>query len=797
MNIWLKEYLFFWHSLFKPYQFYQSKKYASLFNTVEKSPFTPAQRKAIILNDKNSLVIAGAGTGKTSTIIGKVAYLIKSKKAKEHEILLLAFNRDAADELRDRIKSKVGANVTAKTFHSLGNGIIKDTSTNKHNISQFAGQEIKLKEFLNDIVLNEIKKDGAFEEINRFFSEHSITGKNAHDFTTLEDYSRSLRTQKLITLNGEYVKSFGELIIANYLFCNSIQYEYEAHYKPTLRKEYSFNYRPDFYLPDTGQYLEYYGINRLGETAPYIDRSTYNKQIEDKRKLHNKEKTTCLELFYYDLQEDKLTDRLSTLLEQHNIEKKAVPHDLMLKMVVDRKYDTRLTKLLVTFLKHYKSNANENSIDTLKLRSKSSRDKIFIKLFQNILMEYEKKLSLESEIDFEDMIEMATLKVSSGLFKSPWKYIIVDEFQDISRGRYFLIKALQNQVKRAKTYCVGDDWQAINRFAGADLNLMKYFKYYFGKSSIVKLNLTFRFNNKIAHLSEKFVTRNPSQFKKRIKSLKHERTPQVCLYWNNNDPENVLIPFLSALPEEVLHSGKSLQILARYSFNLPERHSTQLKQAQKIWSGNVLPPKTIHSSKGLEADYVVVLDVNSDFNGFPSEKHDDPVLNLVMPNADSYKFSEERRLMYVALTRACEKVYLITQPQAPSEFILELMEKEYFTEKINQSATEGIDCPICKSDGNHGKIINIKDNFHGCSNYPICNYRAASCNECEGGYYHSKDNSNPKLLSCSNNDCDSNAEKCGSPKCDGGVLVLKGGFNNKFWGCHLYQKTGCKYIKRD
>ena len=101
MNIWLKEYLFFWHSLFKPYQFYQSKKYASLFNTVEKSPFTPAQRKAIILNDKNSLVIAGAGTGKTSTIIGKVAYLIKSKKAKEHEILLLAFNRDAADELRE------------------------------------------------------------------------------------------------------------------------------------------------------------------------------------------------------------------------------------------------------------------------------------------------------------------------------------------------------------------------------------------------------------------------------------------------------------------------------------------------------------------------------------------------------------------------------------------------------------------------------------------------------------------------------------------------------------------------
>ena len=199
----------------------------------------------------------------------------------------------------------------------------------------------------------------------------------------------------------------------------------------------------------------------------------------------------------------------------------------------------------------------------------------------------------------------------------------------------------------------------------------------------------------------------------------------------------------------------------------------------------------------MEADYVVVLDVNSDFNGFPSEKHDDPVLNLVMPNADSYKFSEERRLMYVALTRACEKVYLITQPQAPSEFILELMEKEYFTEKLNQSASEGIDCPVCKTDGNHGKIINIKDNFHGCSNYPICNYRAASCNECEGGYYHSKDSSNPKLLSCSNNDCDSNAEKCGSPKCNGGVLVLKGGFNNKFWGCHLYQKTGCKYIKRD
>ena len=672
----------FIHSLFFIRLIWNKIRYKKYFDNIENQPLTGLQRESIILNEKRNLVVAGAGTGKTSTIIGKIGYLIKSKKAKSDEILTLAYNRSAANELRERIKNRINLNVQAQTFHSLGNLIIKSSNDQQLKVSSFVDQELKLHKFLNKIIKESIKDPLVKSKMIQFFSELLFPYKDERsDFNSISEYASWIKSMDLITFAGEKVKSYGEFKIANFLFKNGIEYTYEKYYEPKRRLDDPVAYRPDFHINNTDIYIEYFGIDENGKTANYIDSNKYIEQIERKREIHKNGNTKLIQIYYHEFKKNKwkniLSRELKKDLKRNKIQIDPLSNEQILLKIQENELHIPFVKLIAQFLEHYKSNLHKRTLENIRSEIKyDERTNVFLDIFEEVFKNYQNYLKTNNEIDFNDMINLSSKIVEERRFISKWKYLLVDEYQDISWNRYNLIHSIVNQNKNSKLFCVGDDWQSIYRFAGSDISLMKNFRNYFGRSSVIKLDTTFRFDNQISKTSEKFILKNPNQIKKSLKTLSESHSPSVFLQWSNKLPSDATRDLIEKLSTNKEINEMSLQILARYNHNLP--NNEEIKYVISKWKGKVLQPKSIHALKGLEADIIVVTDLISGKNlGFPSLREDDPILETVLSSKENFPYAEERRLLYVAITRAKKYCYLISDPNNPSEFSKELTEKKF------------------------------------------------------------------------------------------------------------------------
>jgi DNA helicase-4 len=293
------------------------------------------------------------------------------------------------------------------------------------------------------------------------------------------------------------------------------------------------------------------------------------------------------------------------------------------------------------------------------------------------------------------MISSATGYVRDRRFAIPWKYIIVDEFQDISIGRYRLLEAMLKARDDLQFFAVGDDWQSIYRFAGSDISIMSRFRRFFGRATVVQLDQTFRFNDKIASVSGEFIQKNRNQIRKQLKTELKCETPRVFVHWIDREegrPSDAatLKGVMELIRAAHILDDASLLILARYNHLLPG--ASTLESLQMCWPGQVRTPLTVHRSKGLEADYVIVDGLTADEFGFPSEIEDDPLMGLVLARPDDYPHAEERRLFYVALTRARHQVHVIADRGHPSSFALELLGREYDVTHVGRNARD--DRPI-------------------------------------------------------------------------------------------------------
>ena len=268
------------------------KRHKGYFDTVESKPLTDLQRRSVIMDERRSLVVAGAGTGKTSVIVAKAGYLIESGKCKPEDILLLAFNADAAKELAERCRTQLGVDIQASTFHALGNRIVGTVEPKVLTLSRLALDQQHFSRFL-DSVIGELKTDKeTWKKARSFVLGHLKAYRAEYEFATLEEYEAYTSTVELRALSGDLVKSFAELDIANFLFYNGVRFEYEKRY-PRV----STRYQPDFYLPDYDIWLEHFGIDQDGRTAPYIDQEKYHKGMEWKRGIHAQNKTKLLETY--------------------------------------------------------------------------------------------------------------------------------------------------------------------------------------------------------------------------------------------------------------------------------------------------------------------------------------------------------------------------------------------------------------------------------------------------------------------------------------------------------------------
>ncbi|CEG21492.1 Helicase IV [Planococcus massiliensis] len=721
------------------------------------------QRRAVITDEVNNLVLAGAGSGKTLTIAAKVKYLVERKKVDPSEILLLTFTKKAALEMEERIVTKMNIPVESMTFHKLGLRIIKQGRENVPEVSDQLRERI-LDYFEKDILTNPT----LMGKVVHFFSYYINVPKDYEEFDSLGEMYTHYKTANLETLKskvekdtktlknqrytiaGEEVKSIEEVIIANFLYLNGIKYEYEKVYPHPSTDPYRKKYRPDFYLPEYDLYLEHFGITETNK-APWLSRIEEKKYLEDmkwKREFHAQNKTVLLETYSYFNKNGMLQKKLEEILKKKGV----ILRPRNLQEIYKRIYITQKTKdrdfgeiikLIQTFVGLFKS-IDYKPVEFRKIESEiktrekngflKERNLLLLSIIEPIYHYYQKSLTGANEIDFADMINEATEYIENQQVRlTNYNYIIVDEFQDISFARYKLVKALRDQTA-AKLICVGDDWQSIYRFAGSDLQLFIDFQKFFGYSQLLRIEKTYRNSQELINIAGKFVMKNKNQFVKKLESPLRLEKPLVMYGYDSDFHRAIKL----ALDDIINKFGtkSSVMILGRNNFDLEkmkedvQKAFSVIQNEEKTFIKYKNHPElkieflTVHRSKGLEADNVILINLENKAAGFPNKISDDSILHYVLTDSDDFMYAEERRLFYVALTRTKNRTYLIAPQKNTSIFVEELVKEQGIPfQLVTQEETiqNNPQCTHCQTG-----ILVVKENattkqrFLGCTNYPTC-----------------------------------------------------------------------------
>ncbi len=729
---------------------------------------------------KETLVVAGAGSGKTFVLVGRAKYLVGSERTTEDKILMLAYNKDAAEELSRRTKAS-GISVTAQTFHGFGNSVIKAPG---ERTGVAFGDSGEISKFLSHQLKHEIDEESKIE-LARYFSQELVPYRDFEDFESLNEYAAYVRATIPRTLMDEQVKSHGEWLIANFLFSNSVPYSYESLYEEG--KSAKDRHKPDFLIWEEGKspiWIEYFGTDRSNSVAPGISKEGYLEGIKWKREVHEKNSTILIELYYYDLKEGNLLKKLEAGLRLNGVKLKPKSADEILRKANEIGYDSRFLKVCQQFLGHVR--AKRLSTQELSLlASGQERNKTFIGVFNQFLSAYEAELARLGLPDYAELIHGAADAIRNSEYEFSFTHVLVDEFQDISSDRNRLIDSMKLANPQLEVTCVGDDWQSIYRFSGSDVSIMREASKPKMIRKRVNLTATYRLPQVIADISRNFILKNPLQLEKNVYSKSDLSVPgKVVTHWDMEQKENDqnLALVVERIGQDSKDPSKSLRVLARYVSNLPSK-----KFVENLWEGPV-DISSIHAAKGLEADYVVVMDMIQDFRGFPSTIEDDPIMNLVMPEKDLHQHGEERRLFYVALTRARRETHLISPVSAPSLFTLEML-KDGLGAHVGLDHSKNRECPSCKS----GRIL-VSKNAGGsyCSNIPLCDFIAPICLKCQKSMTYTGEKERFR--------CEEHSDALYKPcfVCVWGVLIPKkyisrySGTEEIFYSCHTWTKTRCK-----
>ncbi len=734
LNAWQADWPATWHALNEQHTRQELAACKHLFDHVEKKPLTEEQARAVICFDNRVQVVAAAGSGKTSTMIAKAAYAIDRGLMLPGQIVLLAFNKQAADELKMRAAQsfkRLGMDdtqVEASTFHALGLHIIGQATGRKPDIPTWAVDAQSGLRKLTGLI-EQLKSDSLlfrvkWDMFRLVFGRHLA---NFGDDAPADAWNAS--GQGLITTqNGERVRSQEECMIANWLFYNGVEYEYERNYVIDTASADHRQYKPDFYYPAIDLYHEHLALDANGQPPPHFE--GYLEGVIWKRQLHQEQGTDLIETTSWQLRNQDWMADLSLALTQRGIKLKPDPERPTPANGQPPLQSTELVVLLRTFISHAKSNgldaqAMAERLDALPGVFFKLRYRLFLQLVEPVLQAWDQALAAEHSIDFEDMLNLAAEHLEQERYDAGFTLVLADEFQDASRARARLCRALVQQPGR-HLFAVGDDWQSINRFAGADVSVMTGFAEWFGHGQVLKLERTFRCPQALCDVSSGFVSKNPAQLDKQVRSETPAHGPvlQGLQVKHREELRDAINGFLQRLYQDLgaANDKASVVILGRYNADqvyMPEHW--QARYGQRI----ELSFMTIHRSKGSEADYVILPAMISHARrlSFPNTRSEDPVLSMAMPGADDFPQGEERRLFYVALTRARRSVALFTVQGMRSVFVQELVRDQVLTiTDIEGQVIDDISCPAC----GQGAIVTRTGrygDFKACSNYPACEYK--------------------------------------------------------------------------
>ncbi len=684
------------------------------------------QREAVVSEDKRLLVLAGAGSGKTKTLLQKLIYLIEEKGVSPLSILAITFTKNATNEMIDRLiisadttgqyetmlfdkrMSKVDKDkerfsnqkkykwidgLTVRTFHSFCYSILRNYGVNEFDnkfriiggekrdeegeLSKHVAPETVF-EVVHKLLIEQCEDTEFLLQLKRYILDYIIDKihlkKNDNKYLPKDG-------KYFTTLDGTKVRSKSEQFIADWFYRHSIKYEYE----PLLNVK-DFAFHPDFFIPEANLYIEHVS-----------DKSFSTKDKEEQFQKGNlllvktfEAMTKDSALFNHTLDKvvkNRLPANYHKTVSLSYKEEFNGYHENVKDFVTQIMRITDMIKVENIDLKAVLENARKDQHE---------RVRNFYELAIPIVEKYIQYCTNKSFLDFNDLISRSTSLFQnhediSNKYKSKYQYILVDEFQDVNNLQVELIKLLLTD--QTQLFCVGDDWQSIYGFRGSNVSYIVDFENHFQNSKVVKLNLNYRSTQNIVGASNEVIKHNKFKVEKEIHSSKQSEH-KIVVYSGNSEEENIQFCFDKV--QELLQDGLTNDdILFLY-----RRSKMYSPYFFRFKNENVkVQSKTIHAAKGLEAKVVFIIGLTEGNGGFPDIWLEDRIFQVIKKANHDLLMEEERRLFYVAITRAKDKLFLITEKGNESSFLKEI--PDIFTVKtsipIKSVVEKVITCPKCFS----------------------------------------------------------------------------------------------------
>lgn len=693
------------------------------------------QQQAVESEALRLLVLAGAGSGKTKTLLQKIVHLIEQKGAKPSEILAITFTKNAANEMQDRLlisadetqeyekiinnrnfdakqknqlryqyikKFKWISSLQVRTFHSLCYSILRNAGgrdfDNKFKIiGETAADKVEDEELarytapqtafdlMHSTLIQLCEQNDYLLQLKKYVLDYLVDRIHIQKKDTpLKQYDIKPYT----SLGGEKVRSKSEQYIADWLYRHSIRYQYEP-----LVETKKFSFRPDFFIPDANLYLEH---------VSNISYKTANKEQE----FHDGG------MMYIKTFENMASD---TALFNHALDriiKTRLPESYTLERVLVYKeefqrYQTEVRDFIVQAMRvadMIKTDDRDMEL-VAQTAAADQHDRIrsFYQLALPLIQAYQQQCINLSYLDFNEMI-IRTLSLFRNhedvrnRYREQWKYILVDEFQDVNSLQVQLVHELLTE--QTQLFCVGDDWQSIYGFRGSDVRHILEFEQKFPGATVIKLNLNYRSTQHIVGASNEVISHNKYKIDKEITASKISEQ-KIVVYAGNDQTDNIrfCMQTVQELQEQGMGSDDILFLYRRSKMYSNSQHTAESYYHQFRQNGIKVQAKTIHAAKGLEAKVVFILGLTDGSGGFPDVWLEDRVFQVIKPTRHDLLLEEERRLFYVAITRAREQLFLITEKGNESSFLKEI--PVTFTVKTGSILSPLVEaiplCPNCNS----------------------------------------------------------------------------------------------------
>ncbi|MDR2684883.1 MAG: UvrD-helicase domain-containing protein [Prevotellaceae bacterium] len=670
--------------------------------TVNISSLNKKQQEAVVSRDKRLLVLAGAGSGKTMTLLQKIIYLIEKKNIKSKNILTVTFTKNAANEMLDRLiissdKSGLYAQkladkqitekeknslrfeyqskfqwikaLTVRTFHSLCFKILRDYGVNEFdNKFKIIGEdkwnendeftEYKAKETVFD-VFHKILIQQCADETFLFALKRYILDYFVDKIHVNTDKSHSY--EKLYTtFDGTKVRSKSEQFIADWFFRNNIRYVYEAKRQVS---EKGFTFRPDFYLPEANLYIEH-----LSDKSYSMKNKKEEYQKAGFKVEYTHEDDTHDSALFSHILENIVKNRLSENYQHRKLTYHEAFNGFQNHINDFIKMVNRVTDMIKV------ENIDLQEIATKGQTDQHERIRNFYALAVPVIQKFNEYCIDKSYLDFNDLLIrcISLLKNDSNIakiLKDRFKYVLIDEFQDVNSLQVQFIKLLLTE--NTQLFCVGDDWQSIYGFRGSNVSYIIEFERHFNPSKIITLNINYRSTQNIVEAGNEVIKHNKFKIDKEIFAIKPSL--QKNMLFSTSEEENSIEETLNFCIEQVVrlqkegYTSDDILFLFRRNHMFYPVYSDVFKK-----SGIKVQAKTIHAAKGLEAKVVFIIGLTDGYGGFPDIWLEDRIFQVIKKSNHELLLEEERRLFYVAVTRAKEKLFLISQKGNESSFISEI-----------------------------------------------------------------------------------------------------------------------------